>query len=85
MRRAIALAMTGLVSATGAAAQLLPSFAEVRAAHRPSDVTVLDRHGTPIQTLRVDKTVRRLAWLPLQEMSPALLRAIVLSEDRGFY
>jgi penicillin-binding protein 1C len=32
----------------------------VRAAHRPSDLTLLDRHGTPVQTLRVDKTVRRL-------------------------
>jgi len=67
------------------AAHALPTFAEVRAAHRPSDVTLLDRHGEPIQTLRVDKNVRRLAWVPLAEMSPALLQAIVLSEDRHFY
>ena len=67
------------------AAHALPTFAEVRAAHRPSDVTLLDRHGEPIQTLRVDKNVRRLAWVPLGEMSPALLQAIVLSEDRHFY
>ena len=67
------------------AAQALPSFEAVRAAHRPSDVGVLDRHGTPIQTLRVDPAVRRLGWVALQDMSPALLRAIVLSEDRSFY
>ena len=67
------------------AAHALPTFAEVRAAHRPSDVTLLDRHGEPIQTLRVDKNVRRLAWVPLAEMSPALLQAVVLSEDRHFY
>ena len=67
------------------AAHALPSFAELRAAHRPSDLTLLDRHGEPIQTLRVDDHVRRLPWLPLDEMSPALLRAIVVSEDRRFW
>ena len=51
---------------------------------RPTSRCV-DRHGTPIQTVRVDKDVRRLAWTPLAEMSPALLTAIVLSEDRRFY
>ena len=30
-------------------------FDEVRAAHRPSDITLLDRHGAPLQTLRIDK------------------------------
>jgi penicillin-binding protein 1C len=68
-----------------AVANAVPTFAEVKAAHRPSDVTLVDRHGTPIQTVRVDKSVRRLAWTPLAEMSPALLMAIVLSEDRRFW
>jgi penicillin-binding protein 1C len=63
----------------------LPAFDSVKAAYRPSDVMLLDRHGTPVQTVRVDKTVRRLPWTPLQEMSPALLHALVLSEDRNFY
>ncbi len=66
-------------------AHALPTFAEVRAAHRPSDVTLLDHNGEPLQTLRVDRNIRRLAWVPLAEMSPALLQAIVLSEDRRFY
>ncbi len=81
-RRISTLTLLALLSTTSFA---LPSFTEVRAAHRPSDITLLDRHGVPIQTLRVDKTVRRLAWVPLPDMSPALLRAIVLSEDRRFY
>lgn len=63
----------------------VPAFAEVRAAHRPSDVTVLDRHGVPVQTLRTDPRVRRLAWVPLEAMSPVLLQAVVLSEDRRFW
>jgi penicillin-binding protein 1C len=68
-----------------ATAQALPSFGDVKAAWKPSDVTLLARDGTPLQTLRVDKSARRLAWVPLQEISPALLQAIVLSEDRRFY
>ena len=73
------------LAACAAAAHALPSFAEVKAAHRPSDITLLDRNGIPIQTLRVDKSVRRLPWVPLADMSPALLQAIVLGEDRHFY
>ncbi len=81
----LAAALAAGAPTAAAAAPGLPSFAMVRAAHRPSDITLLDRHGVPIQTVRVDKTVRRLAWVPLAEMSPALLQAIVLSEDRRFY
>ena len=78
----VAVSMTLALPAHAAS---LPSFAEVKAAHRPSDLTLLDRHGVAIQTLRVDDSVRRLAWVPLAEMSPALLTAIVLSEDRRFW
>jgi len=84
-RRAVAPAVVLLGAFFAVSANAVPSFAEVKAAHRPSDVTLVDRHGTPIQTVRVDKDVRRLAWTPLAEMSPALLTAIVLSEDRRFW
>ncbi len=66
-------------------AQAVPGFSDVKSAHRPSDITLLDRHGSPIQTVRVDKTVRRLPWVALSDTSPALLHAIVLSEDKRFY
>lgn len=81
MKRALA----ALAFAVSTAAQALPSFDEVRAAHRPSDIVLLDRHGVPLQTLRVDKSVRRLEWLPIERMSPALLRAVIASEDRRFH
>ncbi len=71
--------------AGGGTAHAVPTFAEVKTAHRPSDVTLLDRQGVAIQTVRIDKDVRRLAWVPMGEMSPALLNAIVLSEDRRFW
>lgn len=79
-----ALTLAALL-ATAGPALALPSFADVRAAHRPSDVTLLDRHGIAIQTVRVDMTVRRFAWVPIADVSPALLQAIVLSEDRHFH
>jgi penicillin-binding protein 1C len=63
----------------------LPGFAEVRAAHRPSDVPVLDRSGEVLQWLRVNAAARRLDWIPLAEISPALLRAVIAAEDRRFY
>ena len=80
-RAFMAVALIGF----GACAHALPTFTEVRAAHRPSDLTLLDRSGVPLQTLRVDMSVRRLPWVALADLSPALLQAIVLSEDRRFY
>ncbi len=80
-RALTALALLGFSAATHA----LPTFTEVRAAHRPSDLTLLDRSGVALQTLRVDMAVRRLPWVALADLSPALLQAIVLSEDRRFY
>jgi penicillin-binding protein 1C len=71
--------------AVAPAACALPTFAELRAAHDPSDAVLLDRHGTPLQSLRTDRQRRRLHWVPLHEMSPALLQSIVLSEDRRFW
>ena len=68
--------------AAGARAQ---SFDEVRAAHRPSETLILDRHGEVIERVRTDAQVRRGAWVPLAAISPALQHALVLSEDQRFY
>ncbi len=80
--------LSGALAAAAIGAQALPSlpsFGEVKAAHQASDLTLLDRHGLSIQTLRIDKSVRRLPWVALDDMSPALLQAVVLSEDRRFH
>jgi penicillin-binding protein 1C len=63
----------------------VPSFAAVRAAYRPSDGALLDRHGEVLQEVRLDASIRRLAWTPLAEVSPALVKAVVYAEDRRFY
>ncbi len=77
--------VSSLLALAASSACAVPSFDEVRRAHRPSDITLQDRHGQPLQTLRLDASVRRGPWLALDEMSPALLQAIVLSEDQRFW
>nr|WP_313081518.1 penicillin-binding protein 1C [Pulveribacter sp.] len=66
-------------------ARALPTFDEVRAATRPSDLELLSREGEVLQRVRIDATVRRGEWLGLGDVSPALRTALVLSEDRRFY
>jgi penicillin-binding protein 1C len=63
----------------------LPSFAGVRESFRPSDHSLLDRHGTVLDERRLDFQGRRLAWIPLADISPALQAAVLTSEDRRFY
>jgi penicillin-binding protein 1C len=70
--------------AAAAAAEPLPAYEEVRAAFQPSDALLLDRHGELLHELRTDPSRRRLAWTALEEISPALIRAVVQAEDRRF-
>ena len=63
----------------------VPSFAAVRAAYVPSDAWLLDRHGAVIASRRIRYDVRRLTWVPLPDVSPALVTAIVEGEDRHFW
>ena len=62
----------------------LPTFAHVRAAWRPSESWLYDRHGTLLDSSRVDFAARRLAWTPLAEVSPVTRATIVAAEDRRF-
>lgn len=67
------------------AALALPDFNAVKQAYRPSDALLLDRHGEVIQRIRIDKRERRGDWVRLDEVSPALRLALVVSEDKRFY
>lgn len=62
-----------------------PTFSEVKQQYQPSERWLLARDGQVIQQVRTNMTVRRLAWVPLEEMSPALLQALLFSEDKRFY
>jgi penicillin-binding protein 1C len=60
-------------------------FPTTRASYCPSDARLLDRHGEVVHERRIDRTRRRLAWTPLEAVSPALIEALLASEDRRFY
>jgi len=84
--RGLHCVLAGALWVAAALAQAaVPSFDAVRAGHRPSDLTLLDRHGEPLQTLRIDTTARRLPWLPLAQVSPALRELVVQGEDQRFW
>jgi penicillin-binding protein 1C len=62
-----------------------PTFAEVRSAYAESDAVLLARDGRPLASKRIDMTQRRLPWTRIEDVSPTLLRALLVSEDRNFY
>lgn len=66
-------------------AYALPSFEDVKKLYKKSDAVLLDRHGKVIHELRVDAKGRRLQWASLKEISPALIRAVLHTEDKRFY
>ncbi len=63
----------------------VPSFEVIRATFRPSDAQLLDRNGEAIHEVRTDATRRRLPWVSLSDISPALQAAVIVSEDRRFF
>ena len=63
----------------------MPAFATVRADWRPSEAWLYDRTGQLLDSERVDFERRRLAWVPLSDISPAVRSAVVQSEDRRFW
>lgn len=80
-----AAALAGSLLVPVARGATLPSFQSVRATHQPSDLILLDRHGQTLQTVRRDMRVRRLPWVSLSDISPAMRTAIILSEDQRFW
>ena len=65
-------------------AEAILTPAQVQAAYRSSEAQLLDRSGAPLQSLRVDMKVRRLPWVPLADISPAVQQAVLLAEDQRF-
>ena len=78
------LAALALALACAGAGAGVPTPDQVQAAWRPSDAQLLDRHGVPLDTVRLDMRVRRLAWTPLADISPALGAAVMQAEDQRF-
>jgi penicillin-binding protein 1C len=77
-------ALVVLMAGAGPAGAV-PTFQQVQRDFQSSDTAVLDRHGALLQRVRTDASVRRGQWVALQDVSPALRTALVLSEDKRFY
>jgi len=63
----------------------LPTYQEVRRSYVKSDSLLLDRRGEILYELRTDKHRRRLDWISLRDISPALREAVIQAEDKRFY
>jgi penicillin-binding protein 1C len=63
---------------------LLPSHANVVAGWKPSESWLYDRNGVLLDSERVDFKARRLAWVPLKNISPVLPATIIRAEDKRF-
>ncbi|RYY95614.1 MAG: penicillin-binding protein 1C, partial [Comamonadaceae bacterium] len=79
------LAAAVLALVMTAPAHAVPTFDEVRRDHQPSETLVLDRNGELLHRLRTDAAVRRGQWVALEDVSPALRTAMVVSEDKRFW
>jgi penicillin-binding protein 1C len=78
--------LAGLLTSTLAQAnEPAPSFADVKASHISSEAVLLDRDGAPLSELRIDRHVRRLDWVGLQDVSPAFVSTLIAGEDKRFY
>lgn len=73
------------IAATTTFAATVPTYDALRAAYVPSDRIIVDRNGAPLQRIRVDDKVRRAAWTTLDQISPALIDAVLASEDKRFF
>jgi len=62
----------------------MPNYAKARGDWRSSEAWLRDRNGQLLDMVRVDYSVRRLDWVPLDHIAPALRDAVVAGEDRRF-
>ncbi|RFB68852.1 MULTISPECIES: penicillin-binding protein 1C [unclassified Herbaspirillum] len=85
LRRHIVIVSAALLLGAPGVALAVPGFAEVQQSFRSSDASMFDRHGELIQQLRLNPNERRLSWIALEDISPALRNALIASEDRRFY
>jgi penicillin-binding protein 1C len=62
----------------------MPSYQVVRSGWEPSESWLYDRDGRLLDSIRADFSRRRLAWVPIDKISPNLRTSVITAEDRGF-
>jgi penicillin-binding protein 1C len=62
----------------------MPTYAKARGDWRSSEAWLRDRNGRLLDMVRIDYSVRRLDWVPLGHIAPALREAVIAGEDKRF-
>jgi penicillin-binding protein 1C len=62
----------------------MPDYTQARGDWRSSEAWLRDRNGRLLDMVRVDYSVRRLDWVPLDKVAPALRDAVIAGEDKRF-
>jgi penicillin-binding protein 1C len=62
----------------------IPAYQKARAAYQPSESWAYDRNGVLLEEMRVSFKQRRLAWVVLDHIAPALITDVIASEDKRF-
>lgn len=76
---------TALLLFSVSSSAVVPAFADIKNGFHSSYAELQDRHGVLLHGRRIDLQSNRLAWVALSDISPALIEAVVFSEDREFY
>jgi penicillin-binding protein 1C len=77
--------LIGLLIVAAPALAAVPTFDAFKVQATPSDGVLYDRHGHVLATKRLDLNARRLDWVKLQDVSPALIEALLVAEDQRFF
>jgi penicillin-binding protein 1C len=62
----------------------LPSYATTVVTWKPSEAWLYDSQGRLLDSQRVNFAARRLAWVPLDQISPVLIETVIAAEDKRF-
>ena len=63
----------------------IPSFQSVRDSIQNSELILLDRNGKILHEIRNNKLNRRTNWIKLENISDAVVRALLIAEDKNFF
>src|SRR5947207_5567794 len=81
---ALTIPLAGYAPGSHSAAAI-PAFNEVRASFATSESQLLDRNGVVLATQRADRSIRRLDWIALSDISAVVATTLVAAEDKRFY
>ncbi len=63
----------------------IPELQEVKGSIETSELIILDRNGKPLHEIRNNKLTRRMNWVNLENISAAVIHALLIAEDRRFF